>query len=501
MTSEPALLRARGVTKRFGAVLALADVDLDVRRGEILALAGENGSGKSTLARILAGVISPEDGTIEIAGAECALTSPRDALDRGIAIVTQELTAVPQLSVAENIVLPSLRSPAAIVDQRRLARRAEPYLQLVGLDIPPLQPFSTLPPGRRELVEVAKALASEPRILILDEATTRLPDAEHLFRLVERLCESGVAVIFITQRLREILRLAHRAVVLRDGRVVGELSRDELDEDRLTKLMVGRDLGGFFHKIDGAVSGDVVLEVGGVVTDRSPAPVNIDVHAGEIVGLAGLVGSGRTELLETIAGARRRHAGDVRVAGRHVRAASVSAAIRAGIALVPEDRRQQGLVHGASVSENIAMARWHALSFRHAGPERARAREAVRRFEIRCAGVDADVATLSGGNQQKVVFARCISHAPRVLLLDEPTRGVDVGAREEIYRLVGELVAGGAGVLLASSDLPELLGLADRIIVLCEGAVAGHLSRAEATEERIVRLAAGGVPPALGEVA
>lgn len=500
MTTDSALLRVRGVNKRFGAVHALVDVHLDVHEGEILALAGENGSGKSTLARILAGVIQPDTGTIELDGVSHVFSSPREALDHGIAIVTQELTAVPQLSVAENVVLPSLRSPVAFVDQARLARRATPHLRRVGLHVPPLQPFHTLPPGRRELVEVAKALASQPRILILDEATTRLPDPEHLFRLVEELCAEGVAAIFITQRLREIRRLAHRAVVLRDGVVVGELERDMLDEERLTTLMVGRDLGGFFHKVKEVISADVVLEARDVVTDRSATPISVNVRAGEIVGVAGLVGSGRTELLETIAGVRRRHGGEVRVAARRVRSGSAAAAIAAGAALVPEDRRHQGLVAGASVSENIAMAGWRSLSLRHSGSERARARQAVKRFGIRCPGVDSDVATLSGGNQQKVVIARCVSRSPRVLLLDEPTRGVDVGAREEIYRLIGELVAGGAGVLMASSDLPEVLGLADRILVLCEGGLAGELSRDEATEEAIVMLAAGGSDP-LGEVA
>lgn len=339
---------------------------------------------------------------------------------------------------------------------------------------------------------MAKALASEPRILILDEATTRLPDPEQLFRLVEKLCAEGVAAIFITQRLREIRRLAHRAIVLRDGRVAGELGQDELDDRHLTSLMVGRELGGFFHKAQAEGPGDIVLDVQGVVFDRGPAPISLEVRAGEIVGVAGLVGSGRSELLETIAGVRKRHAGEVRVAGRRVRSGSAAAAIAAGAALVPEDRRQQGLVLGASVSENIAMAGWRAFSLRHNAPERARAGEAVDRFGIRCSSVDADVATLSGGNQQKVVIARCVSRSPKALLLDEPTRGVDVGAREEIYRLVGELVSAGAGVLLASSDLPELLGLADRILVLCEGELAGELSRAEATEERIVLLAAGG---------
>lgn len=486
-----AVLRVRGIAKQFGPVQALADVDLDVRKGEILALAGENGSGKSTLARVLAGALRADAGSIELDGRPVEFARPRDALDAGIAIVTQELTAVPQLTVAENVVLPGLRRPAAIVTQRGFARAAQPHLARVDLTVSPHQPFHTLAPGRRELVEVAKALHARPRILILDEATTRLPDPERLFRLVEDLCAEGTAVIVITQRLREIRRLAHRAVVLRDGRVAGKLGRDELDDARLTKLMVGRELGGFYHKAD-VPPGDVALDIDRVITDRSPTPVSLTVRRGEIAGLAGLVGSGRSELLETVAGVRRSHGGHVRVAGTSLPSGSVSATLGAGAALVPEDRRVQGLVAGASVYENIAMAGWRALSFRHARSERARAAQAVERFQIRCSSVDADVATLSGGNQQKVVFARCASRAPHVLLLDEPTRGVDVGAREEIYRLIAELVQSGTAVLLASSDLPELLGLADRIVVMCEGELVGELRADAATEESIVLLASGG---------
>ena len=485
-------LAGRGLRKTFGPVVALDDVRVEVQRGHVLALAGENGSGKSTLARILAGVFAPDAGELTLDGAPTSFGSPRDAIARGIAFVTQELTAVPALSIAENVLLTRLHNPARPFRRGRIVREARPYLALAGLDdVDPLVPFESLPPGRRELVEVAKALASEPRVLILDEATTRLPEPEFLFRLVERLSrERGLATVFITQRLREILRIADRALVLRDGRVAGELAREELSEGSLTRLMVGRELTGYFHKL-AVQPGEVALRVDALVTDRSPHPLSFEVRAGEIVGVSGLVGSGRTELLETVVGARRSRGGEVTAGGRRLRPGSVPSALRAGLTLLPEDRHAQGLVLDASVQSNIAMARLRALARTDRRGERVRASEAVRRMHIRCRDVDAEVATLSGGNQQKVVFARALARDPRVLLLDEPTRGVDVGAREEIYAIVGELVSGGAGVLLASSDLPEVLGLSDRVLVLCEGRLAGELSRSEATEERVMALAAG----------
>jgi ABC-type sugar transport system ATPase subunit len=486
------LLAARGITRRFGAVLALDAVDADVRPGEILALAGENGSGKSTLAKVMAGVIRPDAGELLLDGRPRAFSRPREALDAGIALVTQELTAVPGMSVAENVLLPTLHRLGARVRQREQARRAAPFLAQVGLGhVDPLLPFAALRAGERELVEVAKALAARPRLLILDEATTRLPDPEALFGLVERLvAERGLAVVFITQRLREIRRLAHRALVLRDGRVAGELGRDELSDRALSRLMVGREVPE--HERPPVRAGDVVLRVEGLVTERFPHPVSLEVRAGEVVGLAGLVGAGRSEVLETIAGARRPRGGRVVVDGRPVTARSPRAALRAGISLLPEDRRAQGLVLSASVCRNVAMSSWRPLRAARGRHEARRAAEAVQRLRIRTPDVDAEAWTLSGGNQQKVVIARCLAAAPRVLLLDEPTRGVDVGAREEIYRIVGDLAQAGTAILLVSSDLPEVLALCDRIVVLNEGAVAGELAREEATEERILLLGAGG---------
>lgn len=489
--SDP-LLSVRNLSKRFGAVQALRGVDLELAAGEIVALAGENGSGKSTLARIVAGVLEPDAGSIAFGGSERAWTGPRDALDCGIALVSQEPTSVPALSVAENVLLTRLRGPASRFRKAEVIRAAVPLLDAVGLDLDPRRAVGTLGPGQRELVEVAKALASKPRVLLLDESTARLPDPERLFRLTERLVEhEGLAVLFITHRLTEILRLAHRAVVLRDGRVAGALARDQLSERNVTALMVGRDLSGFFHRAD-VEPGASVLAADGIVTERAPEPLTLSIRAGEVVGLAGLVGSGRSELLETLAGLRRARAGSIDVDGRELRPGSPAAAIRGGIALLPEDRHAQGLILDAPVRANVAMASWRPLSLVRRASERERAAAAVDRLGIRCSGIDAPVRSLSGGNQQKVVFARCLERTPRVLLLDEPTRGVDVGAREEIYRIVGDLAARGTGILVASSELPELLGLCDRILVLADGRLAGALTRAEATEARIMMLAAQG---------
>ncbi len=492
MGSGDAVVCAVGIGKSFGPVRALHDVSLELAGGEVVALAGENGSGKSTLARILAGALEPDAGTIEVAGAPVTFSGPHAALDAGVALVAQEPTVEPHMTIAENVLLHRLRRPAAIVRLGRLAKQAEPYLDEVGLHVDPRLPLSTLGHGARELAEVAKALAAEPRLLILDEATTRLPDPERLFAVVERRCTShGMAAIIITHRLREIRRLSHRAIVLRDGRRVGELGRDELTDERISAMMVGRELGDFFAK-QPVHPGEAVLTVDALVTERSPDAISLEVRHGEIVGVAGLVGSGRSELLETIAGCRRAHGGTVTVDGQAVADASPRAAMKAGVSLVPEDRWAQGLIGHDAIVTNLALSRHRALRRTDRRGDRRRARQAVSDFSVRCSSIDAPVRTLSGGNAQKVVLARSLDHDPSILLLDEPTRGVDIGARAEIYGIINGMVARGAGALVASSDLLELLGLCDRILVLHEGRVAGELERHEATEELIALLSAGG---------
>ena len=491
--SDALVLAARGISKAYGVVQALAEVDFEVRASEIVGLAGENGSGKSTLAKILAGAVTPDAGSIEVSGTARSFQRPRDALDAGVALVAQEPTAVPELSVAENVLLTHLPGTALqLFRLRTYVRRARETLEVVGVRADPTAPLASLRAGDRELVEVAKAIATRPRVLILDEATSRFGEADvlRLFAILRRLREDGTSTVLITHRLSEIGEICDRAIVLRDGHRVGQVPREGLQAERIAAMMVGRELKAFFHKRK-VVPGEVVLRVEGLVVDGTSQPVSLDVRGGEIVALAGLVGSGRSELLEAIYGARRSRAGTVTVDGRAVRRNALRAALRAGIALIPEDRHKQGLNLQATVRDNILMGSWRLLAT-EPRRERRLSLEAVERLRIRTAGLDASIRSLSGGNQQKVVVARCLGRRPRVLLLDEPTRGIDVGAKEEFFQLIGSMLADGMAILLVASELLEVLGLADRVLVMHERRIVGELGRETATEERIAYLAAGG---------
>jgi rhamnose transport system ATP-binding protein len=490
------LLRAAGISKQYGVVQALVDVDFDVHAGEIVALAGENGSGKSTLAKVLSGVVPRDAGSVVVEGREVSFPGPRDALAHGIALVAQEPTAVTALSVAENVLLTQLPGPLGVFRRRTYDARARVHLERVGVHASPQAPFMSLKPGDRELVEIAKALATEPRVLILDEATSRFGerDVERLFEILHRLRSEGAGIVLITHRLSEICDLADRAVVLRDGRRVGELAKSELTAEAIASMMVGRELTDYFHKRR-IEPGPPVLSVESAVVEGTSAPVSFEVRAGEVVALAGLVGSGRTELLETIFGARRLLGGRIRVDGRDA-GRSPRSALACGMALVPEDRHRQGLNLYGTVRDNIVLGSWR-LAAAEPGRERRESEEAVKRFRIRTDRTSASIRSLSGGNQQKVVVARCLGRRPRVLLLDEPTRGIDVGAKEELFELFGQMLEEGIAILLVTSEMLEVLGLADRVLVLHERQIVGELSRADATEERIAYLSAGGTVAAV----
>jgi ribose transport system ATP-binding protein len=488
---EP-FLEARGIGKRYGAVRALGEVSFSIAPGEIVALVGENGSGKSTLAKILAGVISPDSGSLVVDGRPVQFGEPRHAVHAGITLVAQDPVAVQDMTLAENVMLGADLRPWRMVRRKESARLASPHLRRVGIDASPNTLVRSLAPGQRELVEVAKVLVSAPRLMILDEATARFgaKQVAQLFDLVREEVAGGMSVIIITHRLREVTELADRAVVLRDGVHVADLVGRDLRENKLSEAMVGRPRPAHIpHGHRGATRN--VLEVRNVSIADDAEPISFDIQAGEIVGVAGLVGSGRTELLETIAGARRPLSGSISVEGQDITGHGLLHAIRRGVTLVPEDRHRSGLVMSASVRSNVALGSW-AWGYTSAGAEERAARGAISRLRIKTPTSATPVRSLSGGNQQKVVIGRCLASKPKLLVLDDPTVGVDVGARDEIYELIAQLCREGMAVLMASSELSELLRLSDRICVMHERSMVGQLDAATATEEQIARLGGGG---------
>jgi ribose transport system ATP-binding protein len=498
---RPVLLRVRGVSRRYAGVTALAEIDADVRGGEVLAIVGENGAGKSTLLKILSGVVQPSDGALLVANAAGALEQVeldgvRGATKAGIALVHQELNLAENLDVAGSIFLGREPSRFGLLDRRRMRDDARTWLARVGLDIDPGTLCGTLPIAQRQLVEIAKALSTESRVLILDEPTSSLTarETERLLAIMDELRRAGVAVVFVSHHLDEVMHIADRVIVLRDGRKTGELARGEYDRAMIERLMVGRDIARGARR-EAGTDAAVRLEVIGLETaHRRKAPVSFRVRAGEIVGLAGLVGAGRTEVLEAIAGVTA-HGGSVRLDGREVTGGAPER-VRSGIAIVPEDRARNGLFLEDSVATNMSLAWIDRNSRARLVDARAAASlvgRMVARMQLRPPQPARRVQTLSGGNQQKTVIGRWLAVDPKVLLLDEPTRGVDVGARAEIHAEVRRLADAGSPVVFASSELEEVLLLADRIIVMHEGAIAGELPAHEATEVAIMHLATGGV--------
>ena len=500
------VLNAEHVSKTFGGIVALSDVRFDLRPGEIHALMGENGAGKSTLMKILSGVYTDYDGTIAVAGQPVRFASVRDAEAAGIAIIHQELNLVPELSVADNIFLGREKVIAGlVVDRRASTRAARALLERLGITLDPEARIGDLRVGEQQLVEIAKALSMSARILIMDEPTSALSPAEcqRLFKIIRQLAQDGVAIVYISHRIDEVMHLADRVTVFRDGRHVVTDAIGRLGEDAIISAMVGRSLLASSQEERGGDTGDsAILSVSGLSLAKPDRHgwrmvldgVSFDLAAGEILGIGGLLGSGRTEILETIFGSSDgRPGGEVMIDGAPVEVRSPRDARRLGIGLVTEDRKSQGLHLGASITDNVALPLVGAMArfgIRSLAGEESLARAAVKALGIRCENTDQPAGTLSGGNQQKVVIGKWLATKPRVLLLDEPTRGIDVGAKREIYDLIFRLAADGLAIVVVSSELPELLHLSDRILVMAEGRQTGMLSRAEASEERIMQLAA-----------
>ena len=490
------LLEVRGLSKSFPGVQALDGVSLSLGKGELLAVVGENGAGKSTLMKILAGIQSPDSGEVLLDSKPIRLSGAREAIQRGIALIHQELNLAGNLDVAANIFLGREPRRWGFVKRRALQVQARQVLDRLDESIPADAEVEKLAIGHRQMVEIAKALSVNARVLIMDEPTSSLSrrEAEKLFRVVRELKAAGVSIIYISHRLAEVKALADRVVVLRDGRYAGELKRDEIEHDRLIRMMVGRDLperGG-----SGSTgAGEVLLDVRQLVTDAYPAAGNdLSLRASEIVGIAGLVGAGRTEFLETVFGVRRPLSGTIRVRDSALPLGSPRASIDAGLALVPEDRKRCGVILPMCVRENVSMVILRESSragiYDRAG-ERRLGHSLVDRLKIRAKGPDHVVRLLSGGNQQKVVFGKWLAAKPRVLLLDEPTRGIDVGAKGEIHEMMRSLAREGVAVLFVSSELEEIIAVADRVLVMHEGRIVGELARETLTEEAIMRLATG----------
>jgi rhamnose transport system ATP-binding protein len=490
------LLELHGVSKAFGAIRALRAVSLTLHAGEIHGLAGENGAGKSTVVRIIGGEHQPDEGEVSLDGSPVRFNGPRDAQHRGVAVIHQEPTRFPDLTVAENVFMG--RQPVRSgrrVDRKAMHRRAAELFETLGVPIDPAVPTRGLSIADQQIIEIAKALASDARIIVMDEPTAALSgvEAERLFRVARTLASNGAALLFISHRLEEMYALCERVTVLRDGALVTSAPMTDIDHDTLVRSMVGRSVEQLFPKRETEI-GEELLVVSGLTRAGVFRDVSLSVRRGEIVGLAGLVGSGRSEVARAIFGVDERDAGTVTVAGTELPASSPRAAIAAGLAMVPEDRREQGLIPELSIERNTSLSQLRQVSrwgLVRSGRERSLAAGWARKLGLRFGRVTDAAGTLSGGNQQKVVLGKWLATTPEVLIVDEPTRGIDIGAKVEVHALLSDLAASGMAVLMISSELPEVLGMADRVLVMHEGRIVTELSRADATEEAVMRAATG----------
>ncbi|BAY16872.1 ABC transporter-like protein [Anabaenopsis circularis NIES-21] len=497
-TTTP-VLEMQGIAKRFHGVAALQGVNLTIYPGEVHALMGENGAGKSTLMKILAGAYIADEGEIRINGQTVKITDPGTARQAGINLIYQELNVAPNLTVTENMFMGSELQRGQFLDRKTMELEAQQVLDSLGATFTPQTIVGTLAIAEQQQVEIARALKDKSRILVMDEPTAALSDreTERLFEVIRKLRNNGIAIIYISHRMEEIYALADRISVLRDGQYIGSLTREEISPQRLVQMMVGRSMQDFYEHQRQKNPGAVVLEVRNISDGRKIQPASFQLRAGEILGLAGLVGAGRTEVSRLIFGADRKASGEIFLNGKKLEINSPSDAIAAGIGYVPEDRKDQGLFLEMSSRKNIGLNRlrqdakggivnWVSVN--------KIATEAVENFHIRLANLEIRAVDLSGGNQQKLLLARWLAINPRVLMLDEPTRGVDIGAKSEIYRIISDLAAQGVAILMVSSELPEIVGMSDRVLVMREGQLVGELDDTpdrEITQENIMHYATG----------
>lgn len=485
------LVSLSGISKNFSGVQALKGVDFDLRAGEVHALVGENGAGKSTLMRVLAGEMKPTSGTVSIHGETMQHSGPRGAAGRGISVIHQELALAPDLTVAENIFLGRL---PRIVNHRRLRKAASEILERLGFDIDPAIHAGRLTVAHQQVVEIAKALSNRARIIVFDEPTAVLAntDAERLLAIIRELRAGGTGAVYISHRLNEVFDLSDRITVMKDGSHVETLETSATDVDAVIARMVGRQMSALFPSKAGRVPGEVVVRVRNVSRGRKVRDVSFSVRAGEVVGLGGLVGSGRTEVARLVFGADKMDSGTVELNGKPLHLSSPREAVRARIGLVPEDRKQQGVILDAPIRINTTLARIRSISrlgFLDAGKERQVAVALGAEMRLKASSVDAPVSSLSGGNQQKVALAKWFHADCDLLILDEPTRGVDVGAKGEIYNLINDLAKAGKAILVISSEHQELFGICDRVLVMAEGAIVGELTESKFTEQQLLTLA------------
>mgnify|MGYP000864208864 FL=1 len=501
---QEVILRMQGIRKTFPGVVALDNVNLDVRSGTVHSLMGENGAGKSTLMKCLIGMYTPDEGTVELAGDIVRFKDTKDGLEHGISMIHQELSPVPEMMVAENIWLGrEPRGRLGLLSPAAMFRKTRELFDEWKINIDPKARMKDLTVSKQQMVEIAKAISYDAKIIIMDEPTSAIPEREvaHLHGMIKRLTDFGVAIIYITHKMDEVFRISDDITVFRDGKHVGSYPAKELDRDKLIKLMVGRELTDLFPKEEAEI-GDVVLSVQGLNRGTVVKDVSFELHRGEILGLAGLMGAGRTEVLETIFGIEKADSGEVVLNGKTLRIKQPSDAIRAGMALLTEDRKLNGIMGVLSVRDNItaaALPRYSPRGVLRVGEMRKDSEDQREKLRIKTPSLNQLIKNLSGGNQQKALISRWLLTVPDVLMIDEPTRGIDVGAKSEIHRLMSMLAQEGKAIIMVSSELPEVLGMSDRILVMHEGRISGELSREEANQESVMHLATGGDEVAASE--